>query len=274
MLRAQQHRAMAICAESAPGFATQSPAGPSRCAAASLRHVSTSTQPPPSPAAPASHSNAPQRRQSQSASNGFLSRLLTPTAADGKSSFLSALGFYSDESRAIGAARTLYEQAAVQAATMTLADANADGAPFAARFEMLSLHVYVVLRRLRQEKGAAHEANVSKAMQTLFDVFWTDVRNRMLIKEEGLRLVSSAKWIKECEQRFFGMALAIDDCLEIGNAGAMRESLGGVLARNITCLEQDDKKIGELVDYLSTQLARHGKQPFERIWEDGLSWTL
>jgi hypothetical protein len=135
--------------------------------------------------------------------------------------------------------------------------------------------VYIVLRRLRAEKGAPHEGDVSKAMQTMFDVFWTDVRSRMLIEEEGLRLVSSGKWVKECEQRFFGLALALDDCAEMARGGdraggeaAMRE----VLARNMTCLERDPDKVGALAGYVARHLAQHGREPFEAIWQRGLPW--
>lgn len=243
-----------------------------------LRHrASTSAEPhPPSSASPSEASSRPPRESATAAPSGLLSRLLSPTAAGGKNTILSALGYYSEESRAIGAATTLYRQATARAAEMpAVAAGGSDGqlAPFSARFEMLSIHVYIVLRRLRKEKGAAHEANVSKAMQTLFDVFWTDVRNRMLIKEEGMRLISSGKWIKECEQRFFGMALAIDDCLEKDNVQESREELRKVLSRNITCLARDESKVNELAGYVLAQLAAHDKTPFNYIWEEGLTWS-
>jgi hypothetical protein len=199
--------------------------------------------------------------------------MLAPKADGSRNPLLN----YSDESRAIGAANTLYKQLAASAAAMPACAPAADGArsSFAARFEMLALHVYIVLRRLRSEKGSPHEGDVSKAMQTMFDVFWTDVRNRMLIKEEGLLLVSSGKWVKECEQRFFGLALALDDCVEMVRAGdrtggeaAVRE----VIARNITSLERDPDKVREVADYVMRHLVLHGKEPFEKIWEGGLPW--
>jgi hypothetical protein len=255
-------------------FRRLSQAGWQHSRALSASHAvrgAATTRPPAAPTAsdPASPANPKP--------GGLLARMLAPKADGSRNPLLNALGYYSDESRAIGAANTLYKQLAASAAAMPACAPAADGArsSFAARFEMLALHVYIVLRRLRSEKGSPHEGDVSKAMQTMFDVFWTDVRNRMLIKEEGLLLVSSGKWVKECEQRFFGLALALDDCVEMVRAGdrtggeaAVRE----VIARNITSLERDPDKVREVADYVMRHLVLHGKEPFEKIWEGGLPW--
>lgn len=139
---------------------------------------------------------------------------------------------------------------------------------------MLELHVYLVIRRLRGEKG--READVARGMQTLFDVFWTDVRNRMLIEEEEITLIPSGKWIKECEQRFFGLALALDDCVEMARAGDVEggeKQMREVLSRNITCLGKDERKVRKLADYVANCLVLHSREPLEKIWEYGLPYA-
>jgi hypothetical protein len=205
---------------------------------------------------------------------GILSRLLAP-GADGQNKLLAALGYYSQESRALGAANRLYAQASARAADVAMVECGAEGEcgrpSFAASFEMLSVHVYLVLLRLRREKGSAVEGEVSNAMQTLFDVFWTDVRNRMLMKEQGMKLIESGKWVKDCEQRFFGMALAFDDCFH-SSPSSSPETLEDVVSRNVSCLKRDPNRVASLCAYIRSEKIRHDLAPIDAVWKVGLRW--
>lgn len=138
---------------------------------------------------------------------------------------------------------------------------------FAPRYEMLSVHIYLILRRLRAEKGSESEAEVKTVMQCLFDLFWTDVRKRMMMEENGLKLLQSAKWIKDCEQRFFGMALAFDEAW--GNDRLMRESI----SRNITCLRQDELRVERFRHYMTRERNRLDAllvdQIYQAVYKDG-----
>lgn len=195
--------------------------------------------------------------------NSILSRLLASN--DGKQNrLLAALGFYSSESRAIGAGNTLYTQALARANAAAAVEAH-DIKDFAPRFEMLSVHVYLTLRRLRAEKGSPFEPEVKTVMQCIFDMFWTDVRSRMIMQEHGMNLIQSGRWIKDCEQRFFGMALAFDEAW--GDDHKMKDAI----KRNITCLDTETSRIDRFFRYMVRERSRLDKATVEQIWE-GACW--
>lgn len=195
--------------------------------------------------------------------NSFLSRLIA--SRDGQQNpILAALGYYSGESRAIGVGNSLYKQALGRSQAAAEAEAE-DPNAFRPKYEMLSVHIYLTLQRLRVERGSPSETDVKTAMQCLFDVFWTDVRKNMLIEEYGMRLLESGKWIRECERRFFGMAVAFDEAW--GDDGKMRDSI----RRNVTCLEGDEEKVERFRRYMATERARLGSKTLEQIWE-GVCW--
>lgn len=193
----------------------------------------------------------------------ILSRLLK--GRDGRQNpILSALGFYSPESRAIGAGNALYKVALKRADEAASVEAG-ESKDFAPRFEMLSVHVYLTLRRLRAEKGSPFEAEVKTVMQCLFDVFWTDVRTRMIMQEHGMNLIQSGKWIKDCEQTFFGMALAFDEAWEDD------QKMSKAIARNVTCLKSNDSRVNHFRRYMIRERAKLDKTTVEQIWK-GICW--
>lgn len=199
--------------------------------------------------------------------NGFLSRILSPsTNENNRNPLLAALGYYSRESVALGAGTTLYEQVRKRSedAVSELSKSRDGAQPFVLRFEMLSIHVYLSLYRLRQEKGTTLESDCSTVMQCLFDVFWTDVRNRMLIKEEGMTLIPSGRWVKECESMFFGMALAFDDSWH--DRAAFKEAVH----RNVTTVRND---IDSFVDYMYREKSRLDQLPIEAVLQQKQIWS-
>ena len=133
---------------------------------------------------------------------------------------LSLGGFYSAESVNQRAADRLY-------AAIT---AQCDGEAFTRAFEIersfrgehsaLVLHVWLVLRRLREE-GESGKA----LAQVLYDTFQDDVEHR--VHAEGVR-VRVNKWLNELEQGFYGSALAYDNALTGGSG-----DLAKVLHRNV-----------------------------------------
>lgn len=197
---------------------------------------------------------------------GLFSRLLGPGQGDGRNPFLAALGYYSRESVALGAGTSLYTQLRARAEDTSRAISSSRGGtqPFVLRFEMLSVHVYLSLHRLRREKGSPLEADCKTVMQCIFDVFWTDVRNRMLIEEEGMTLIPSGRWVKECEQMFFGMALAFDDAWDDRNA------LANAVRRNITSARPD---VDGFVRYMWEEKKRLDKIPIEWVMQEKEIWN-
>lgn len=198
------------------------------------------------------------------APKGMLARLLSPNGT-GESPILRMLGYYSSESRAIGAGNTLYKSALSRSESATSAEIGSS-ATFGARFEMLAVHIYLILRRLRTEKDSPYEADVKTVMQCLFDIFWTDVRARMIMKDHRMNLIQSSKVIKDCEQRFFGMALAFDEAWDNS------EELYKCVERNISCLQGDPTRIKRFRQYICSEKARLDKMSIEEVW-GGECWN-
>ena len=79
------------------------------------------------------------------------------------------------------------------------------------RFEMMSLHMFLVLHRLRGETGAAREV-----AQDLTDAFFADVDHSM--RELGIGDVGVPKRMKKLARMFYGRAAAYGDAVERGDA--------------------------------------------------------
>lgn len=89
------------------------------------------------------------------------------------------------------------------------------------RFEMLSLFVYLALRRLRREgEGAA------RFSQDLFDTMFADLDQSL--RELGAGDLGVAPRIKRMAEGFYGRIAAYDKALEEGD-----EALGHTLRRNL-----------------------------------------
>lgn len=191
---------------------------------------------------------------------GFLARLLGLDGS-GESLFLRMLGYYSVESKAIGAANSLYGQILQRANSALSAEfSDAQRSAFVPQYEMLALHIYITLHRLRFEKGSVYEKDATIAMQTLFENFWNDVRTRMMMEEHKLTLLQSAKWIKQCEKNFFSMALDFDEAW--GNEDKFRERI----TKHITSLNSDPKKSSRFLHYMQRERARLNKMSIAQIW--------
>lgn len=214
---------------------------------------------PPSP-----DENMSPKRAPQTLVDRFFKYLITPNKATGKSGFLRALGYYSAESRAIGTATTLYNQIVLRSNAAVDAELGSSS-EFMPRFEMFIAHVYITLRRLRAEKGTLAEADCKIAMQVLFEVFWKDVRYRMMMKEGGLGLIASSKWIKECERIFFGIALSLDE------AWGDREKMNKCIAKSFSFLKDDPRRIDKFRQYMVMEFSRLEKSTTAQIW-DGIGW--
>ncbi|TAN01954.1 MAG: ubiquinol-cytochrome C chaperone [Rhizobiaceae bacterium] len=90
------------------------------------------------------------------------------------------------------------------------------------RFEMLSLHMFLFLHRLRGETGAAHEA-----AQELTDSFFRDVDHSL--RELGVSDQGVPRRMKKLARMFYGRAMAYGTALDQRDQAA----LGEALARNV-----------------------------------------
>ena len=89
------------------------------------------------------------------------------------------------------------------------------------RFEMISLHAFLILRQLKGE-----DKRVKKLSQTLFDEMFADMDQSL--REIGIGDLSIGKHIKKMAQAFYGRIAAYESALD----GKAEETLEEALLRN------------------------------------------
>ncbi|WP_019961720.1 ubiquinol-cytochrome C chaperone family protein [Woodsholea maritima] len=120
------------------------------------------------------------------------------------------------------------------------------------RFNLLSLHVILVIRRINTQGEAA------KAFaQDLFDIMFKDME--AAIREIGAGDTTVGKKIRTMAEAFYGAAKAYEPGLEAKD----QEALSEVLARNVFNREGRDEASDLLASYVLTSEARLLAQPFE-----------
>ena len=133
---------------------------------------------------------------------------------------------------------------------------GAGGVPdsFDGRFDMLAIHVHLVLRRLRSEGVARDDIG-----QALFDMFFRDMDQAM--REAGVGDMGVGKKVQKMVEAFYGRATAYDAALD-ADAGDMASGLYDILSRNLypdaALSVQHETALKALADYalgLETHLA-------------------
>jgi len=113
------------------------------------------------------------------------------------------------------------------------------------RFDMVLLHLWMVLRILRQSPEGEELA------QKLFDRFCTDMDDNL--REMGVGDLTVPKRMRKFGEAFYGRSAAYDAALEAGHA-----ELAAALNRNIFN-EADAANANRLAAYVADALARLGK---------------
>ena len=90
------------------------------------------------------------------------------------------------------------------------------------RFDMISLHMALLFRRLRAEAGPQREFS-----QAVFDLFFKDMDRSL--REMGVGDLGVPKKIQKMGNIFFGLLAALNEAMDRNDAAALEE----VLARNI-----------------------------------------
>ncbi len=106
------------------------------------------------------------------------------------------------------------------------------------RFEMISLTLFLVLRRLRGEKDAAAEI-----AQELVDTFFKEVEHS--IRELGIGDVGVPKRMKKLARMFYGRAESYGAALDAGDEAALAQAL----SRNIRPGRDDWPEAAHLARY-------------------------
>lgn len=122
------------------------------------------------------------------------------------------------------------------------------------RFEMLSLHMFLLQHRLRGESGAIREI-----AQVLTDDFFTEVEHSL--RELGIGDMGVPKRMKKLARMFYGRTTAYADALERGDADALRAAL----ARNIRPDATDWPEAASLTSYVMAADKALASQGLDKI---------
>lgn len=152
------------------------------------------------------------------------------------------------------AADTLYAAAVAQARQPEFYTGMGVPDRIDARFELYTLHVLLLVMRLREEG-----ADGADAAQDLFDVYVSALDNAL--RELGVGDVSVAKKMRRLGEALYGRMTAYETRLKAGDA----TGLASALTRNI--LESDHVTPGmeALGDYAVHAREALSAQPFDRV---------
>jgi cytochrome b pre-mRNA-processing protein 3 len=121
------------------------------------------------------------------------------------------------------------------------------------RFDMISLHLALLFRRLRKESGAQKEFS-----QAVFDLFFKDMDRSL--REMGAGDLAVPKKIQKMGNIFFGLLAALNDALDRDDMPALQ----AVLSRNIFD-GADGPNVEALAEYLHAEDIRLAAQPTAAI---------
>lgn len=158
---------------------------------------------------------------------------------------------------AVLAGRRLYAAAVAQARRPGFyRDLGAADLP-EGRFELYTLHVVLLLHRLKGQGGQAAETS-----QALFDAYLRGLDDAL--RELGVGDLSVGKKMRKLGEAFYGRAKAYDQALE---ALPDRSALEGLIGRTL-----DTGDCAAFVDYVERAMRALAAQSLERILEGDLAW--
>lgn len=121
------------------------------------------------------------------------------------------------------------------------------------RYEMVALHTYLVLRRLKRDHAVSAEL-----AQAVFDFMFTDFDNTL--RELGVGDLGVGRRIKQMATGFYGRIAAYDAGMDGGDLNeALKRNAYGTLAT------ADDQGVARLASYLRTADQVLAAQTAERL---------
>ncbi|KAK4531015.1 hypothetical protein CCYA_CCYA06G1872 [Cyanidiococcus yangmingshanensis] len=207
--------------------------------------------------------SSPATRSEESVSwwKAWLRRVAQSANGQEPSLLLRLLGYNSKESRALRLGKLLYRGLVRQAESwhMRLYGApqgeSAKEPPFAAWVQLVSLHMWMTIYRLRAEGDFGRDVS-----QAIYENFWPQLRRR-LVEELGLGLVQTSKHLRECEHMFYGAAIRYDEAWLNKNVDAFTAAL----QRNIPQISAEQARA--LYEYTAQQLQCSARRPVDMIWQ-------
>ena len=154
---------------------------------------------------------------------------------------------------ALEAGRALYAAAVEQARSPALYTRLGAPDTVEGRFEMVALHVWLVMRRLRGDEAA------KKVSQCLFDAMFQNLDDSL--RELGVGDLQVGKRIRKLAENFYGRIGAYEEAMKEGVSDV---SLAKALSRNIFEKELAETA-PEFADYVRRTDAHLQQQPGARI---------
>jgi cytochrome b pre-mRNA-processing protein 3 len=163
---------------------------------------------------------------------------------------------------AVLAGKSLYASAASQARTPALFTTLGAADTVEGRFEVLTLHVALLLRRLKGQGAQGAET-----AQAVFDAYVRGLDDAL--RDMGVGDLSVGKKMRRLGEAFFGRVKNYDEALA---ALPDRAPLEAVLAR--TVLQGAAEGAGPYADYALAVMADLERQPLQTLLEGDVSWPL
>lgn len=153
------------------------------------------------------------------------------------------------------AARQLYETAVQQARAPGFYRLHGVPDTLDGRFELIALHVFLILHRLKDRQAASESL-----AQSVFDTMFADMDQSL--REMGAGDIGVGPRVKKMAQAFYGRIAAYDAGLT-GETG----ELEAAIRRNLygTVQAPDSAAVAAMADYLRRQVAVLGEQELETI---------
>ena len=126
---------------------------------------------------------------------------------------------------------------------------------FDGRFELIALHGYLVLNRLKAERP-----RTAALAQDLFDVMFADFDRGL--REMGVGDLGVGRQVKTMAQAFYGRIGAYDEGLEADGPAPLAEALRRNLYGTVTAADRD---IAGIAAYLRRCVAEIAAQPVARL---------
>ncbi len=129
------------------------------------------------------------------------------------------------------------------------------------RFEMIALHMFLVLNRLKAE----HEATADFA-QALFDAMFADLDRGL--REMGATDIGVGRRVKEMAKGFYGRIAAYEEGLKGTDA-----ILGDALKRNLYgTVQPRPEALAAMMGYMRNEAQTLARQPVEAILNDEIKF--
>ena len=137
------------------------------------------------------------------------------------------------------------------------------------RFDLIVLHAFLVMRRLRQVTAEEGGEPAREVAQALFDLMFADMDQNL--REMGVGDMSVGKRVKQMARAFYGRVAAYDDALAADGAGlteALRRNLYGTVEGDV-----DPAAVRQVAAYLVAQDAHLAGQASGDLLEGRVSFT-